>query len=165
MQFLFVVNAVFACVHRFQGDTAATRVTGECIQGGAPVVRFGCHIFFWICSCSYTFGLMCARTGVHMHLFGLHLARIRGLKVYHSETRLLLALCVLSGYKETGLGTDSLSFPHKPFSFKDFSLWLNKVLMEGDKSMWLAQSDFPFYCHFKVICYMSHSQFPSTCDR
>ena len=37
--------------------------------------------------------------------------------------------------------------------------------MEGDKSMWLAQGDFPFYCHFKVICYMSHSQFPTTCDR
>lgn len=30
--------------------------------------------------------------------------------------------CVLSGCKETGLGTDSLSFHHKPFSFKDFSL-------------------------------------------
>lgn len=49
---------------------------------------------------------------------------------------------------------------HKPFSFKDFSLWLNKVLMEGDKSMWLEQVISPFYRHFKVICYMSHSQFP-----
>lgn len=42
-------------------------------------------------------------------------------KVSYSETHLLLALCVLSGCNETGLGTDSLSFPNKPFSFKDFS--------------------------------------------
>lgn len=28
--------------------------------------------------------------------------------------------------------------------------------MDGDKCMWLSRSDFPFYCHFKVMCYMLH---------
>lgn len=62
------------------------------------------------------------------------------------------------------LGPDFLP-PSKPFSCKDFSLWLNQVLMEGDKCMWLSQSDFLFYCHFKVMCYMLHSQFATTRDR
>lgn len=56
------------------------------------------------------------------------------------------------------------TFSLKAFSFKDFCLWLNKVLMEGDNSVRLAQRDFPFYCHVKVICYMPQSQFQSTCD-
>lgn len=52
----------------------------------------------------------------------------------------------------------------KAFSSKDFCLWLNKVLMEGDKSVRLAQRDFLFHCQVKVICYMPQSRFPSTCD-
>ena len=109
---------------------------------------------------------------VNAYLLVVHLL-VHALSVYVDvrcttlRPRLLPAPCVLSRLRgdRTWHGFAIPPPPNKPFSFKDFSLWLNKVLMEGDKSMWLAQSDFPFCCHFKVICYMSHSQFPATCDR
>lgn len=65
-------------------------------------------MYNWVCTC--------------ILYVGSCLERVGHFKVDYSETQLLLVLCVLSGCKETGLSTELLSFPHKPFSFKDFSL-------------------------------------------
>ena len=139
-----------------------------CVGGSCSLCAFLCKFHaaaFCISSRSHTFGLMHTCWLCTCWFTPWACTSMWGVQLW--DLACFLHRVSWAGCEETGPGMDSLSFPppNKPFSFKDFSLWLNKVLMEGDKSMWLAQSDFPFCCHFKVICYMSHSQFPATCDR
>lgn len=80
-----------------------------------------------LCVCMYILDIfklhiwvnVCVRVHLSVHVWTVFVSLV----VEYTILRPTFFLhCVLSGCKETGLGTDSLSFPHKPFSFKDFSL-------------------------------------------